>query len=429
MKKITVIIIALFLTTALFAQEGTQQNDPANPQTDTQQPAQSAQPVDTPIQVPETKPSVNIYGKIRYRFQYQQHDQDNIDGTNEEENRERQRIRVYLGVNAEISKNVQAGVQLSTGSRQSHNSTLGDEGPFMDLKSISILKAYITFNFLDNMLKLHFGKFKNPMHSAGLVMTGEINPEGLAQQIKIKFSNMAIGLNLGEYVYQQYNGVNDENRFSKWILAPQLYWQAKFGNVSLVLAPGFYLWTHRDPNDAVSGSADDPYQYHVKYNVFDLYFEIKINLGNLPLKIKGEFAYNLSKPENTFGISGGNYLESHRKAFLVEVSLGKTKKQWDWIVKAGYVTIQRYALDPHLTNSDFVEFSYDNSAGVGNKLMNRIKYGIYGDFGIIILPNTKLDLFFLYYSTQNIGYDVAALAGKQYDRDGWVVKLSLDVKF
>jgi len=116
---------------------------------------------------------IKIKGDLRVRQEYQTEDT----GTGSGYGEDRQRYRARVGIYADVTNNVKAGVRLvSAGGATSTNETLGDgfsnDSVFFDL-------AYINWSPLKG-LEVIGGKFKNPWQSIGAAIfwDGNVNTEG-----------------------------------------------------------------------------------------------------------------------------------------------------------------------------------------------------------------------------------------------------------
>jgi hypothetical protein len=433
MRRFLIILLAvLAIATFTYAQgeaqpAATQPADPAATAAAPAAPAATSKPV----------VKIKIGGAVRYRFQYDQKKQTKLGAAETTENRERNRIRVKLGVTANIADRVEVGAMIGTGgvdSNKSQNLTLGDNGNYasgsyvksMGLKEIDLHMGYIKANFLSKMLHLTFGKFKDPLYSTKFIINGDINPEGMVQSFKMKMGNMSFGLNLAEYVLQ--NEIKNTigvttHKHSRWLIAPQLFFKAKFGMLSMVLAPAMYLWTNRSANHSVVASD----YYEGKFAVLDVYFELGVKLGGNPLKLKAEFAYNMAKNECTNGFAGdgivragSSYLKDHKKALKVLLAYGKTKKLYDYELEIGFVSSQTYAMDGNLVQDEF-------TGGQKTGWDTSVPMGIFAKVAFVVLPKTVFSIEFIYAKTKVQGYLVSMTDVSE--SKAWYLKVNLEAKF
>lgn len=438
MKRILITLLAIVLVANFaFSAEGAAAEPASQPEAS--QPAPEA----APAAAKKPKVKVDIFGSVRYRFQYENsqsaivNDNGSIgDSTGVATRRERQRIKVQFGAMAQIGDQVELKIVLSTGSTsntRSVNQTLGTAsnnktGEESDnrldsfgLYSIGIYEADLKLKFLSNMLQLGFGKFKAPHYSAGLVLHSDVRPDGMYQTLDIKLGNMNIGLNLGEWITisDVSGGADPKTKFSKWIIAPQLFWKAKFGMVELVLAPGMYLWTNRN-----RGNGEN------LYSLFNVYLELGFKLA-IPIKLKFEMSMNMSKNEylagNALPVNYTDAVKNNKIGFLVELSAGSVKKQWDWELKVGFLYAQLYAVNPAIANDDFFKVTADNTAKTYlNAVMpSSVPMGLYISAGLGVLDNTKLSIDFIVFQRTYIS--TWATTGKA--EKGWILKMSLEAKF
>jgi len=93
------------------------------------------------------------------------------------------RNRVRLGVLADVSDTVQAGVRLATGNDDSPVSTTQTLGGGLAKKNIWLDQAWISYKLLDN-LTVTGGRFGNPFFSTDTLFSSDLNFDGIAAQFE-----------------------------------------------------------------------------------------------------------------------------------------------------------------------------------------------------------------------------------------------------
>ncbi len=120
---------------------------------------------------------IKVYGDIRLR-----HESDFPDDRRE---RHRQRTRVRLGVNYNITEEIQIGTRITTGDRDDPNSTHVTFGDVFDRLEISLDRAFIHYKpkWLEGAW-ITGGKFENPLFYNPIygenVWDKDVQPEGVA---------------------------------------------------------------------------------------------------------------------------------------------------------------------------------------------------------------------------------------------------------
>ena len=139
-------------------------------------------------------------GDFRYRYE-------TIDDDRKDDDRRRNRIRARMGLTAQVSDDVKAGVGLATGEDDpvSTNQTLGSAGTS---KGIQLDTAWIDWGFAEN-LHLVGGKTKNPYYQVaknGLLWDGDYRPEGA----HVSFDNGTVWAVAGYHFLNSDNGSNGD---------------------------------------------------------------------------------------------------------------------------------------------------------------------------------------------------------------------------
>jgi hypothetical protein len=258
------------------------------------------------------------------------------------------------------------------------------------------------------------GRMPNPLVNTRMVWDPDINPEGLAEQWKHTFTigggggaaavqsygkggyskegkavvappaeepfKMTIDVfaNFAQFVYDDANPENPLGARSTTSgnggtqLIPNtdaflLAWQvgARFNfpkHIYFQIAPTLYNYTGNGDTFNIHYQGGSPYvtnsaslaQNQTGINsllVFDVPAEIGWKIGELPMRIFGDFAVNLEADEraNAAGQPGHG---DQRFAYEIGLGIGQLKVKNDWEVNVWYLHQEQYSLDPNLIDDD-----------------------------------------------------------------------------
>jgi hypothetical protein len=339
-----------------------------------------------------------------------------VAGRRDWQERDRERYRIRLGLRGVLMDDWFFGIRLETGqSPRSTNVTLGDDtsgsasasnnGPFSKVSdTISVGQAYIGYRGLKDTT-LTVGKMPQPLVTTLMVWDPDINPEGLAEQWKHSFTfgggggeaqayskdgkNVAgaspaqpflkldLFANFAQFVYDDSNPENPlgVRAVSGGKLAPTadaflLAWQvgAKFNfpkTFYFQLAPTIYNYTgngdtfniHFQGGDPSLTNAASMAQNQTGINslfIFDMPVEFGWKIGELPMRIFGDFAANLEGDDRALA-AGHPGSGDQRYAFQMGAGVGQLKKKHDWQIDAWWQHTEQYALDPNLIDDDLFD--------------------------------------------------------------------------
>ncbi len=88
--------------------------------------------------------------------------------------------------------------------------------------------------------------------------------------------------------------------------------------------------------------------------VFDMPVEFGWKLGELPMRVFGDFAINFDGDDRA-AAAGHPDKGDQRYAYQIGLGAGKLKTRSDWQLSAFYQHIEQFALDPNLVDSDFFD--------------------------------------------------------------------------
>jgi hypothetical protein len=359
---------------------------------------------------------LELYGDARMRYEYRggRLPSDDPDHPNDWLERKRQRYRFRLGLRGTLLDDWFFGVQLETNSNpRSANITFGDDsgvnGPFSkDSDSIRVGRVYLGYKgFRD--ITLTAGKMPNPLVVTPMVWDDDINPEGLAEQWKHTF-NFELGggavsetqgyskeggkgvvttqaaaepfklkldlfANFAQFVYDDTNPENPIGpspdgvpTTDAYMLAWQIGGRLTFPHDFYVqLAPTLYNYTGTGDTFFTHFSGD-PGGNQTGANsllVFDIPAEFGWKLGELPMRVFGDFAVNLDGDDRAEA-AGHPDKGDQRYAYLAGLAVGQLKVKHDWEIRAWWQHTEQFSLDPNLVDSDIFD-SRINLEGVAVK--------------------------------------------------------------
>jgi hypothetical protein len=366
---------------------------------------------------------LELYGDARVRYEYRggRTAADDAAHPNDWQERSRERYRLRLGLRGTLADDWFFGIRLETStSPRSTNVTFGDDsgvnGPFSkDSDRISVGQAYLGYRgFRD--ITLTVGRMANPLVNTLMVWDADINPEGLAEQWKHSF-NFSFGgggaaesaqsyskegksvvttqaasepfklkidvfANFAQFVYDDSNPENPIGPSPNGVPntdAFLLAWQvgARFNfpkNLYAQIAPTVYNYTgngdtfntHFVGDSAfkdANGNTVTPNQTGVNsLLVLDMPVEIGWKIGELPMRIFGDFAVNLNGDDRATA-AGHPDKGDQRYAYQIGLGIGQLKAKHDWQINAWWQHSDQYSLDPNLVDSDIFD-SRVNMEGV-----------------------------------------------------------------
>jgi Putative porin len=339
-----------------------------------------------------------------------------LGGPNDWQERKRERYRLRLGLRGTLADDWFFGIRLETSTNpRSTNVTFGDDsGPFGKTSdAINVGQVYLGYKGFKD-ITLIAGKMPQPLVTTLMTWDGDINPEGLAQQWKHSF-NLEFGggtaeaaqpspdgkgvvapspagepfklkidvfANFAQFVYDDSNPENPLGRRAVTggnggtQLVPNtdaflLAWQvgARFNfpkTLYAQVAPTLYNYTGNGDtfNTHYRGGEAAPFTNAASLGtnqtginsllVFDMPWEIGWKLGELPMRLFGDFAVNLAADDRAFA-AGHPGKDDQRYAYQVGIGIGQLKAKRDWQVNVFWQHTEQYSLDPNLVDSDIFD--------------------------------------------------------------------------
>ena len=306
------------------------------------------------------------------------------------------------------------------------SSSAGGGGPFAKgSDGVDVGQAYLGYKGFKD-ITLTGGKMPNPLVTTLMVWDPDINPEGLAEQWKHTFNftfgggraessaqgyskeggkgvvatqaegepfklKIDVFANFAQFVYDDANpenplgarGTTTANGVGTQLIpntdAFLLAWQvgARFTfpkNIYAQIAPTLYNYTGNGDTFNVHFQGGDPLltnsaslaQNQTGINsllVFDMPWEIGWKLGEIPMRLFGDFAVNLEADDRA-AAAGHPGKGDQRYAYQIGAGLGQLKVKHDWQIDVWYQHSDQYALDPNLVDDDIFDGRL-NMHGIG----------------------------------------------------------------
>lgn len=358
---------------------------------------------------------LELYGDARMRYEYRggRTAADDVVHPNDWLERKRERYRLRLGLRGTLVDDWFFGVRLETStSPRSTNVTFGDDssvnGPFSkDSDRISIGQAYLGYKGFHD-ITLTAGRMPIPLVTTLMTWDDDINPEGAAEQWKHSFNfefgggggteaaqsyskegkgvvttqaaaepfklKIDVFANFAQFVYDDSNPENPIGPSPSGVPntdAFLLAWQvgARFNfpkNFYAQIAPTLYNYTGNGDTFNVHFSGDPDFindagvrtsRNQTGINsllVLDIPMEIGWKIGELPMRIFGDFAVNLDGDDRAIA-AGHPDKGDQRYAYQIGLGIGQLKAKRDWQINAWWQHTEQYSLDPNLVDSDIFD--------------------------------------------------------------------------
>ena len=229
------------------------------------------------------------------------------------------------------------------------------------------------------------GRMPNPLVSTPMVWDDDINPEGLAEQWKHEAGRVTWMANLAQFTYDTSGTTNAFSpaaaRQNTFLWAFQGGAKVKVSDgVTVQVMPTYYTYSG---GASGAGALTPPFNsaslQPLGLSVIDIPFEVGFKLGGLPAKVFGDFAYNTDADTRAKAALGTTKYGSEDKAYMVGFGIGASKVKGDYEAKVFYQSVDAFAVDTNLVDSDLFDsrtnmqgyvasFSYVLSNGVIAKL-------------------------------------------------------------
>jgi hypothetical protein len=273
--------------------------------------------------------------------------------------------------------------------------------------AIFFAQVYAQYKPFDG-LALFAGKMPNPLISTRMVWDPDINPEGFAEKYTLTLGpwgskptsyakdsdgkniqapdgqtpeGMTVDLfaNLAQFLYEDVwtnyfnssSGVQTPDQQDLWMLCWQVGARVNFNkDTSFQFAPTIYNYfgtgnvlggTFNGDGPAVilnskAVPTDVTFNQTATNNlfIFDMPAEFDWQIGKVPMRLFGDFAYNFQGAERA-DRAGHPDKEGEDMSFQVGGAVGKIRGAGDWELEGWYQYTEQYALDPNIIDDDIFD--------------------------------------------------------------------------
>jgi hypothetical protein len=315
------------------------------------------------------------------------------------------------------STNVTFADDTSTITPGASGNTKTINGPFAkNSDGINVGQAYLGYRGFHD-ITLTAGRMPQPLITTLMTWDADINPEGLAEQWKHTFTfdfgggaavesapgyskeggkevvatqtaaesfkmKIDVFANFAQFVYDDSNpenpigpqpeGVPNTDAF---LLAWQVGARVNFPHdIYVQFAPTVYNYTgngdtfngHFIGGDETLSNSDSLATNQTGINsllILDVPMEIGWKVGELPVRIFGDFAVNFDADDRATA-AGHSDKGDQRYAYQIGLGIGQMKEKGNWQLSAFWQHTEQYSLDPNLVESDLFD-SRVNMQGLG----------------------------------------------------------------
>ncbi|MDF3058377.1 MAG: hypothetical protein K0R17_2592 [Rariglobus sp.] len=301
-------------------------------------------------------------GRVRYENRSGQNDlEDN-------QERARWRYRLRFGLTGKFGDGWFFGTRMETGTgNRSSNATFGDYAntPFGKGGNNAINVGQIYIGRVMGDFTITAGRFANPLTTTSMVWDGDINFEGLAEQWKHESGNVTWMANLSQVIYDDGNPENSFGGAAQneeiYLLANQIGAKIKFSNgMALTVLPTYYAYANE--NGELTGGLTTGVAYPTGLSIVEIPVELAFTIGSLPARVWIDYAMNLDADERA-DFAGASAFDGEDTAYQIGFGIGQTKVKGDWEAKVFWQSVEAFALDGNLVDSDLFD-SRTNMEGV-----------------------------------------------------------------
>ncbi len=356
--------------------------------------------------------NMQLFGDLRFRYEYRS--TENAPGASPETyDRERMRYALRFGIRGDLFDDFSYGIRLETANNPrspwdtfGNNTTSGAATPSdKNTSGIYLGQAFLRWHPTD-WYEMTVGRMPMPLYTTPMVWDSDINPEGAFEKFKYTIGKVDLFADFGQFDYQNSSPASEQPTGDTFLLTWQAGANVRFGkDMSVKVAPMLYTYTGKgtgstglntpfvgqgnstNTNVGVPGGSDvTNYNEQGINNLLVLEipaeFDFKISntpLGTLQARFFGDFAYNIkgddraraayhANPAAFPGLSGP--ATGQNMAYQVGLGIGSagpvygptqglvygsTSKKNTWEARFYWQSIEQYALDVNLIDSDFFE--------------------------------------------------------------------------
>jgi hypothetical protein len=292
------------------------------------------------------------------------------DATRDDDTRVRTRIRLRVGAGAQLTKSVEVGLRLTTGSSSFPTSAWATAGDFRRLP-IQIDQAFLAVKPSPHV-RVQTGAGPNPLFTpTELVWDSDVQPMGLSTTAMI--SGWGLTLAAGQYMLTEARSLSPESENGAYLLAHGVTYALPSPSLALTLGASQYRFvnpdvlarsiqlgeldgefrTNRfDPAGRVAVDPRNPgrtlpVDYLSGYDILNL--SVRASLTGRPLHLAADVAFNRAARRDPS--LGPAYRDRENLAYGGMIRYGRSRHPGDWTFGAGFFHIESDAVLA-LVNSD-----------------------------------------------------------------------------
>ena len=298
---------------------------------------------------------LKLSGDARVRYEYRTGENG---GANQQE-RNRYRYRLRLGLAGKFQDGWFFGTRIEPlGNNRSTNVTAGNStSPFAKADSLAIGQAYIGRNW--DEFTFTAGRMPSPIVSTSMLWDDDLNPDGLSEQWSHEAGKVTWIANAAQFVYEGTGTTNPvgtgASRQNTYLWAFQGGGKAKVAEgVTVQVLPTYYRYSGNDTSATALTTANSNTLRTNGLQIIDIPVEVGFKIGSLPAKVFGDFAYNTDAGTRAKA-AGKAAFGGEDTAYQVGLGVGQAKAKGDWEAKAFWQSVDAFALDSNLVDSDLFD--------------------------------------------------------------------------
>jgi len=277
------------------------------------------------------------------------------------DDRSRLRYRFRFGMNYQVIEWAEIGMRIRTGYREKQQDphlTLG-EG-FNQFGSVPIGFEKLFFKAQHKKFMGWLGKNTFPFEKQNeLFWSDNVYPDGVF--VSFKFDNEAsffesITLNAGHFIFGSSGVGFDQDQYFQGFQALTSYWNGR-----IKLFPSFYYF-NKSPN-----IPDNQGTFELNYAI--LHIGTRINLIESPA-VSAEIDYYHNFEDLKSNDSIPKRLQDQKSGIVASVGIGDLKKKGDWLFRAYFSYLERYAIVDYFAQNDWARWDYSSQGSPDGRLSN-----------------------------------------------------------
>ncbi|HTJ79409.1 MAG TPA: putative porin [Rariglobus sp.] len=302
---------------------------------------------------------LKLSGDARVRYEYRT-GENGTTGDMQERNRYRYRLR--LALTGKLHDGWFFGTRLEPlGNNRSTNVTAGGgvaaSGPFNKEDSLALGQVYIGREMGD--FTVTAGRMPNPLETTSMTWDDDINPEGLAEQWSHESGKVTWLANLGQFTYESSGTTNPlgtgTSRQNTFLYVIQGGAKIKTGEASaLTIAPAYYGYSGNATGLTNLTTPNSNALRPVGLQVVDIPLSYSFKIAELPAKVWVDYAHNFDADTRATA-AGKPTFDGENNAYQIGFGIGKAKAPGTWEAKAFWQSVDAFALDSNLVDSDLFD--------------------------------------------------------------------------